>query len=360
MTSNHPPYREGLFFRMDLSEFDYHLPPDLIAQVPAEERDQSRLMVVDRDQGSVTHSRFRALPDFLRRGDLLVLNDTQVIPARLLGKKEETGGAVEILLLERISPSAWRCMFKRGKRVAPGTRIVFEGGELCGTVVGKVTEGRGMVEFDFAGDFFEVLKRWGQVPLPPYIKPKSEKAYDHAGRYQTLFAQNPGSSAAPTAGLHFTDQVFRGLASAGVRIATVTLHVGPGTFLPIRTPRIEDHQMEPERYNISAETREVIARAVQDENRIIPVGSTSLRVLESFSQGSSSSEDENGATDLFIYPGYKFRRASGLVTNFHLPQSTLFVLVCALAGTSLMKRTYEEAVRERYRFYSYGDAMVIL
>lgn len=345
---------------MNTTEFDYELPQELIAQYPAGERDQSRLLAVDRRKGAILHSRFQNLPEFLQRGDLLVLNDTKVIPARLIGKKAGTGGRVELLLLEQAGKNAWKCMFKRGKRLSKGNKIIFKDGEFSGKVMEEVREGKGLVEFDYSGDFWAALERFGSVPLPPYIRRNEGRSFHDAERYQTVFARDPGSCAAPTAGLHFTEKVFSGLKAAGVEIAFVTLHVGPGTFLPIRAGEVERHRMEPEFFSVPHETVEALERARGGGFRVIPVGSTALRCIESAFRNGRAGPVERGYTDLFIYPGYEFQRVNGLITNFHLPRSTLFVLVCALAGTGLMKRAYREAVENRYRFYSYGDAMIIL
>lgn len=345
---------------MKLSEFDYGLPQELIAQRPAEERDHSRLMVVDKQKGRLLHSQFKNLPEFIQQGDLLVLNDTKVIPARLIGKKSGTGGRVELLLLESAGGTSWRCMFKRGKRLAKGSGIIFKGGQLRAKVAEEVNEGKGVVEFDYSGDFWEVLDRLGNVPLPPYIQRKQGHSFQDVERYQTVFARDPGSCAAPTAGLHFTENVFKGLKDAGANLAFVTLHVGPGTFVPIRTDDIEQHRMEPEFFRVPPETAEAMKKARRNGSRVIPVGSTALRCVESAFRDGDGKVAPRGYTDLFIYPGYTFQRINGLITNFHLPRSTLFVLVCALAGTTLTKQAYTEAIKNRYRFYSYGDAMIVV
>jgi len=345
---------------LNLSEFQYELPDELIAQYPAEERDHSRLMIVDAKKERVTHARFTDLPDFLNRGDLLVLNDTRVIPARLFGQKQGTGGTVELLLLEKKGDKVWQCMFKRGKRLPTGTGIVFEGGCLRGEILEKIREGKGLVEFTHSGNFFDALKIAGRVPLPPYIRREPNKGFNDRERYQTVFAIKPGSSAAPTAGLHFTRELINELKGRGINLAFLTLHVGPGTFVPIRAERIDEHRMDPEFFQIPSESLEAVERARRDGARVVAVGSTALRGVEAAFQHGESGPQKSGHTDLFIYPGFRFRRITGLVTNFHLPGTTLFVLACTFAGTSLMKRAYQEAIEKRYRFYSYGDAMVIL
>lgn len=344
---------------MNLSEFDYELPEELIAQYPADKRDDSRLLVVDKNRETVNHAIFSRLPEFLKPGDLLILNNTQVIPARLIGEKSGTGGTVELLLLEEISNKVWRCMFKRGKRLPVGTEVIFQKGRLQGAIGEKIVEGRGVVEFSCSGDFLEMLKEYGRIPLPPYIKRKPGDSFNDTARYQTVFARKPGSSAAPTAGLHFTENLLNEIKKAGVHVAHVTLHVGPGTFNPIRSEEIERHKMEPEYFSVLPETKEAIEKAQRDKSRIISVGSTSLRCVESACDDAAVWM-ESGHTHLFILPGYRFKRVNGLITNFHLPKTTLFVLVCAFAGKSLMQRAYRESIKRRYRFYSYGDAMLIL
>lgn len=345
---------------MNLSDFDYCLPPELIAQYPTEERDNARLLVVDKQRESIIHSQFKDIPEFLTRGDLLILNDTKVIPARLIGKKVKTGGVVELLLLERMDEKTWNCMVKGGKKLGMGSEVLFNEGQLLARVVEKVVEGRGLVEFDYSGEFFEVLQRSGVIPLPPYIKREPGRRYNDAERYQTVFARHPGSSAAPTAGLHFTDEVLDELKENGVNCAHVTLHVGPGTFIPVRTERIEDHTMEPEVFEIPSETIEAIEETVRGKSRVIGVGSTSLRCVESSYENGKPGGIKRGHSSLYIYPGYHFKRVNSLFTNFHLPKSTLFILACAFAGEKLIKSAYQEAVEKRYRFYSYGDAMLIL
>ncbi len=345
---------------MDLSSFDYTLSRELIAQVPARRRDASRMLVVDRQKSSVSHSRFKYLPEFFKRGDLIILNNTKVIPARLIGKRRRTGGVVELLLIEKIDGKAWKCMIKGGKKLKKGTKILFKEGQLTGKVADPVMDGRGVIEFDCSGDFYSVLQELGDIPLPPYIKREPGESRDDAERYQTIFSKCPGSSAAPTAGLHFTEEVLNDLKSKGVHLAYVTLHVGPGTFVPVRTEKIEEHKMEPEYFEIPSETIEAIEKAGRDRSRVTGVGSTVLRCVESSYKNGRPMNGKSGHTDLYVYPGYNFNRVNSLVTNFHLPKSTLFILVCAFAGTELMKSAYKQAMEKRYRFYSYGDAMLIL
>ncbi len=345
---------------MNLSEFDYELPHDLIAQYPAEKRDESRLLVVDTRNESIIHSQFQSLPEFLKPGDLLILNETKVIPARLVGRKIETGGKVELLLLEQRSEKVWKCMVKHGKSLRKGSLVDFEGGELRCKVLEEIKNGKGEVEFDYSGDFFQILKNLGEIPLPPYIKRNPDDSFSDSERYQTVFAKNPGSSAAPTAGLHFTPQMLKDLEVAGINFAHITLHVGPGTFVPIRTEEIKKHKMEPEPFEILPQAVEAIQKALRDKTRIIGIGSTSVRCLESALSNDKSNLTKKGCTDLFIYPGYRFKGINSMLTNFHLPKTTLFVLVCTLAGAGFMKRAYKEAIQQRYRFFSYGDAMLII
>ncbi len=349
---------------MLLSEFDYDLPEELIAQEPLPERDMSRLMVVDRSSQKIEHHIFREFPQFLREDDVLVLNDTRVMPARLLGLKE-TGGRVEALLLERREPGVWEAMVKPGRRVPVGTKLLF-GSELSAEVVDRTESGGRILRFfsptmdgktdrtDWAdpGSVDEIIARIGQVPLPPYIR----KALQDPERYQTVYATSEGSTAAPTAGLHFTPRLLEAIRARGVRIVFVTLHVGIATFRPVRAANIEQHQMHTERYQIPDETAEVINSAT---GRIVCVGTTTARALESAAVEKHRVRATVDETNLYIRPGYEFRIVDVLVTNFHMPRSTLLIMVSAFAGVELIKKAYEEAIRRRYRFLSFGDAMML-
>ncbi|MGE5509189.1 MAG: tRNA preQ1(34) S-adenosylmethionine ribosyltransferase-isomerase QueA [Chitinophagales bacterium] len=342
---------------MRVADFDYELPPELIAQTPAEPRDSSRLLVLDRRTGAVEHRHFYDLPRFLSAGDLLVTNDTRVIRARLFGRKAEGGGKVEVFLLRPLSGSEWEALVRPGRRVRRGTALVFGEGELTAQVTGEGPAGKRTVRFAGAGDLRATLDRLGQVPLPPYITtPLSD-----GERYQTVYAEREGSVAAPTAGLHFTPELLERLAAQGVGRASVTLHVGLGTFRPVEVEEVEAHEMHSEYYEVSAETAERIRAARRSGGRVVAVGTTSCRTLETVAAlGGGEMVAGSGWTDIFIYPGYRFRAIDALVTNFHLPRSTLLMLVSAFAGRELIFRAYEEAIRERYRFYSFGDAMLIL
>ncbi|HOO40867.1 MAG TPA: tRNA preQ1(34) S-adenosylmethionine ribosyltransferase-isomerase QueA [Syntrophales bacterium] len=345
---------------MKLSDFDYHLPPELIAQEPSIERDQSRMMVLEKSGGALFHRHFFNFPDFLRKGDTLVLNDSKVIPARLRGKKE-TGAVIEVLLLtqkEGYNPCrpTWEALLRPGKRVRPGTLLFFnESGR--GRVLDRVSEKKWLIEFQTDLPFETFLERYGTVPLPPYINRKDgvSRHEQDRERYQTVYARSPGSVAAPTAGLHFTPDILKQLEASGIPIARVTLHVGYGTFLPVEAENVEDHAMEEEFYEISPETAALISEA----KRVIAVGTTSTRVLESTADENGRIKAASGFTKLFIYPGYRFKRVNALLTNFHLPRSSLYLLTSAFGGMELIREAYAEAVRERYRFYSYGDCMFI-
>jgi len=332
-----------------LREFDYDLPEELIAQEPLAQRDSSRLMVLHRD-GDLEHRRFHDLPEYLEDGDCLVLNDTRVLPARLLGTREGTGGRVELLLVEATGASEWLVLAKPARGLKPGTGVVFPGG-LRAKVLRTGAAGERVVSFSGVPDLMEALKDLGKVPLPPYIR----REIQDPERYQTVYGCHEGSCAAPTAGLHFTPELLERVRQAGCHVARVTLHVGPGTFQPVRTERVKDHVMHFERYWVPGET----ARAVNEAKRVVAVGTTSTRTLEASAQGGRVAAGE-GRTDLFIYPGYHFRVVGALVTNFHLPRSTLLMLVAAFAGTGRVMEAYREAVRLRYRFFSFGDAMLIL
>jgi S-adenosylmethionine:tRNA ribosyltransferase-isomerase len=346
---------------VNLEEFNYELPQSLIAAFPSGERERARLLVIKRASGEILHSVFAELGTFLDSGDLLVLNDTKVFPARLRGKKE-SGGRVEVLLLESFPQngrSLWLALVDAGKKPRVGSRLLFGGG-LTAQVIGDLGRGRFGLEFQPAEDFTSVLDRLGEPPLPPYVtRQRYSQALDRE-RYQTVYARHTGAVAAPTAGFHFTDELFATLAERGIERAWVTLHVGPGTFQPVRERRIENHRMEGERYVLGRETVEKIDRAKQAGRRVVAVGSTSIRTLEWVAQRKGKVEADEGIARLYIRPGYSFRAIDALVTNFHLPGSTPLILVAAFAGLELVRRAYEEAVNMRYRFYSYGDAMLIL
>lgn len=341
---------------MNTSDFFYDLPQELIAQEPIEQRDQSRLLCLDRHSGGTAHWRFCDLPELLRKGDLLVLNDSRVLPARLLGQKERTGGAIEFLLLEQKSLDTWEILVKPGRRARPGARFVFGDGLLKAEILEVLPGGNRLARFFWSGDFFGVLDRVGQMPLPHYIT----HTLKDKERYQTVYARENGSAAAPTAGLHFTPELMRRLAGDGIGVAFVTLHVGPGTFRPVTAKRIENHHMHTEYYVLTKETAERIAATRESGGRVIAVGTTSCRTLESVARKHGKIVPDSGYTDIFIYPGYRFGAIDGLITNFHLPCSTLIMLVSAFTGRERTLRAYEEAVRLRYRFYSFGDAMMIL
>ncbi|MGA1795043.1 MAG: tRNA preQ1(34) S-adenosylmethionine ribosyltransferase-isomerase QueA [bacterium] len=342
---------------MELSAFDFSLPSRLIAQKPAPVRDRSRLMIVDRATGDITECEFRDIVAFLCPDDLMVLNDTRVFPARLCGIKEDTGGRVEVLLVHPVNKGRWHCMV-RG-RIRAGQRLVFAGGAIAGEVVEKQGDGTCTLQFLVEGDLFEVLQKHGQIPLPPYIKREHPLPEDRA-RYQTVFARHWGAVAAPTAGLHFTGELLERIRGMGIEIAAVTLHVGPGTFRPIREEAIERHIMESEAYRIRPEDHAMIVSAKEAGRRIVAVGTTTTRVLETiYLKGTPSLAPLEGWADLFITPGFRFNAVDALVTNFHLPRSTLLILVCAFGGYDLIMSAYRRAVEKGYRFYSYGDAMLI-
>jgi S-adenosylmethionine:tRNA ribosyltransferase-isomerase len=340
---------------MNRKDFRYELPKELIAQHPSQRRDLSRLLVLDRENHGIEHRHFRDITDYLKEGDCLVLNNTRVIPARLTGEKSVTGGKIEFVLLKRLGDDIWEVIVKPGRRARPGSRFIFGGGSLEAEVVGMGEEGNRIVKFRYEGIFEEVLGRTGVVPLPPYI---TEKLEDDE-RYQTVYSKIDGSAAAPTAGLHFTEELLERIRKAGVRIAEVTLHVGLGTFRPVKVENILEHHMHKEYYSISEEAAATINAARKSGGRIIAVGTTSVRVLETASDADGIIAPCSGETDIFIYPGYAFKAVDALITNFHLPESTLIMLVCAFAGRDFVMRAYEEAIRERYRFFSFGDAMLI-
>ena len=340
---------------MKTSDFYYDLPKELIAQDPLRDRSASRLMVLDRVSGEITHRHFHEITQYLHPGDCLVINDTKVIPARLYGRREETGGAVEVLLLRRMDADTWETLVRPGKKARPGTKLFFGDGSLRGEVVDVVEEGNRLIRFSYDGIFEEVLDRLGEMPLPPYITHKLEDR----SRYNTVYAKHEGSAAAPTAGLHFTPELLQQVEDMGVKIARVTLHVGLGTFRPVKVEDVTQHHMHSEFYVISEEAAETVNRTKEAGGRIISVGTTSTRTLESAADEDGRIHPCSGWTEIFIYPGYRFKCIDGLITNFHLPESTLLMLVSALAGKEHIMNAYEEAIRERYRFFSFGDAMFI-
>jgi S-adenosylmethionine:tRNA ribosyltransferase-isomerase len=346
---------------MDLKEFAYELPNSLIAAFPSRERAESRLLVVRRRSGEIIHSVFSQLATFLDPGDLLVLNDTKVYPARLRGIKD-SGGKAEVLLLERFAEEGrnlWLALVDCGKKPRVGNRLLFDGG-VTAEVIGDLGRGRFGLEFHHGEDFSSLLERLGEPPLPPYVTRQRALESKDRERYQTIYATHPGAIAAPTAGFHFTQELFVKLAERGIEHALLTLHVGPGTFQPVRNEHIEDHRMEGERYVLGAATAEKINRAKQAGHRVVAVGSTSTRTLEWVALKKGGAEADEGIARLYIHPGDSFRLTDALITNFHLPSSTPLILVAAFAGLNLMRRAYDEAIKMRYRFYSYGDAMLIL
>ena len=342
---------------MNLHDFYYDLPEELIAQDPLADRSSSKLMVLDKKTGRTEHRIFKDIIEYLNPGDCLVINDTKVIPARLIGEKEGTGAAIEVLLLKRKEDMAntWEVLVKPGKKAKPGTRISFGDGKLVGEIIDIVEEGDRLIQFSFDGIFEEILDELGQMPLPPYITHKLEDK----NRYQTVYAKHEGSAAAPTAGLHFTNELLAEIEAKGVKIARVTLHVGLGTFRPVKVENILDHHMHSEYYEVSEEAADTINSVRQSGGRIIAVGTTSTRTLESVADTHGCIKPCRGWTDIFIYPGYEFKAIDCLITNFHLPESTLIMLVSALAGKDNVMAAYREAVENSYRFFSFGDAMFI-
>ena len=339
---------------MKTSDFYYDLPEELIAQTPLQQRDTSRLLHLDRASGTIEHRHFYDILDYLNPGDCLVMNDSRVLPARLLGHRP-TGGAVEVLLLRDLGDKKWECLCKPGRKMHLGNEVIFGDGELTATVVEVQETGNRVVQFHYEGIFLEVLERLGKMPLPPYIK---EELADQE-RYQTVYSREVGSAAAPTAGLHWTEELLEKARNKGVNTAFVTLHVGLGTFRPVKAEQITDHHMHAELCMISQETAEILNKTRKEGGRIICVGTTSCRTLESLANADGSFEAGSKWTEIFIYPGYTFRAMDGLITNFHLPESTLVMLVSAFAGREHVLHAYEEAVKERYRFFSFGDAMLI-
>lgn len=351
---------------MRVDDFDYYLPQELIAQRPAEKRDSSRLLVADRNSGEVYHRRFCDIIDYLEEGDHLILNDSKVLPARIFGERKGTGAKIEFLLIKRIEGDRWETMVRPGRRVKPGDDIIFgeEGTEnfLTAHVLDYGEDGTRIVEFEYDGIFMEILEALGSMPLPPYIERQSDDT--DKDRYQTVYCRQEGSVAAPTAGLHFTEELLRKAEAKGVKLCYVTLHVGIGTFRPVKADKVEDHHMHFEEYYIDEETAEAVNKAKREGRRIISVGTTSTRTVESaafFDEDAGTYQIKSGAgsTDIFIYPGYEFKIVDSLITNFHLPKSTLLMLISALYDREKILKIYEEAVREKYRFFSYGDAMFI-
>ena len=342
---------------MQLVEYDYDLPPELIAQLPLGDRSASRLLLLNRESETIAHAQFTSLPELLREGDLLVRNETRVLPARLIGKKQ-SGGQVEVLLVRQLdaSQNVWSCMTRSSKPLRVGSFLEFAEG-ICGEVIDAKGNEHRKVRFSCPGDFFKALELAGHMPLPPYIR-REDHDLDK-DRYQTVFANNPGAVAAPTAGLHFTKETFAALAARNIDVCGVTLHVGPGTFLPVRTENLLDHRMHSEAYEIPQATAEQINTARADERRVVAIGTTVTRTLEHAVNNQGSLQAGQGETDLFIVPGFRFRMVDALITNFHLPKSTLLVLVSAFAGRDFILQSYREAVDHGYRFFSYGDCMLI-
>jgi S-adenosylmethionine:tRNA ribosyltransferase-isomerase len=342
---------------MKVDIFDFHLPEELIAQVPLKNRADSRLMILNKETGDIKHEVFKNITEYLREGDCLVLNDTKVLPARLFGVKTDTGAKIEVLLLKQLEGDEWETLVKPAKRVHEGTELDFGGGLLKAVCTGTADHGGRTFKFTYDGIFYEVLNQLGEMPLPPYIKEQLEDR----DRYQTVYARELGSAAAPTAGLHFTEELLEQIKAKGVHIAFITLHVGLGTFRPVSVDDLEGHEMHSEFYQVTAETAKLLNEVKANGGRIIAVGTTSTRTLETIaSQNKGRFTESSGWTDIFIYPGYEFKAIDGLITNFHLPKSTLIMLVSALAGREHILNAYNTAVRERYRFFSFGDAMFIV
>lgn len=342
---------------MKVDLFDFHLPEELIAQTPLEQRAESRLMVLNKESGSVEHDIFKNIKNYLHPGDCLVLNDTKVLPARLFGIKADTGAKIEVLLLKQLEGEEWETLVKPAKRVKKGTKIVFGDGLLTAVCTGEEDHGGRNLKFSYEGIFYEVLEQLGEMPLPPYIKEQLEDK----DRYQTVFARERGSAAAPTAGLHFTEELLEEIKEMGIHIAFITLHVGLGTFRPVSVDSIEEHDMHSEFFQVTEGTALLLNKVREQGRRIITVGTTSTRTLETIATANDGTfVAENGWTNIFIYPGYEFKAIDGMITNFHLPKSTLIMLVSALAGRENVLNAYDKAVKEKYRFFSFGDAMLIL
>ena len=341
---------------MKTSDFFYDLPEELIAQDPLEDRTASRLLVLNRETGAVEHKIFSDVIDYLTEGDCLVINNTRVIPARLIGEKEGTGGKVEVLLLKRRANDLWETLVKPGKKLRPGARVTFGDGRLKAEILEIAEEGNRLVRFYYEGIFEEILDSLGEMPLPPYITHKLEDKE----MYQTVYAKFDGSAAAPTAGLHFTKELLNKIEEKGIKIASITLHVGLGTFRPVKVDDVNNHHMHTEWYEVNAEAADIINETKRNGGRVICVGTTSCRTIESVADENGYMKAKTGETDIFIYPGYKFKIMDGLITNFHLPESTLVMLVSAFAGKENVLSAYETAVKERYRFFSFGDAMILI
>lgn len=339
---------------MKTADFDFRLPEELIAQTPLERRDASRLLTLDKNTGAVAHHHFYDLPRFLRAGDCMVLNDSRVLPARLIGRRP-SGGACEVLLLVDKGENLWECLVRPGRKLKPGAQVIFGDGHLTATIEAELEDGKRAVRFHYQGIFLEILEQLGKMPLPPYIKAELQDQE----RYQTVYSKVTGSAAAPTAGLHFTPELLEQIRDIGIKVCYVTLHVGLGTFRPVKTENIDDHEMHSEFCAISQETADTINETKKNGGRVICVGTTSCRTIESFAAEDGTLSERSGWTNIFIYPGYKFKVLDALVTNFHLPQSTLIMLVSALAGREHVLAAYETAVKEKYRFFSFGDAMFI-
>ncbi|MFJ7927748.1 tRNA preQ1(34) S-adenosylmethionine ribosyltransferase-isomerase QueA [Peribacillus sp. NPDC096622] len=341
---------------MKLDMFDFHLPEELIAQVPLEDREASRLMVLDKETGKLQHDVFSHITEYIKPGDCLVLNDTKVLPARLYGSKEGTGAKIEVLLLKQDHDDVWETLVKPAKRIKEGSTIVFGDGKLSAVCTGVLEHGGRILEFKYEGIFYEILEQLGEMPLPPYIK----EQLDDQDRYQTVYARERGSAAAPTAGLHFTEDLLEKLKGMGVHIAFITLHVGLGTFRPVSVDDIDSHEMHSEFYQMTEGTARLLNDVKEKGGKIITVGTTSTRTLETIaSRNDGVFKEENGWTSIFIYPGYEFKGIDAMITNFHLPKSTLIMLISALAGRENVLHAYETAVEEKYRFFSFGDAMLI-
>jgi S-adenosylmethionine:tRNA ribosyltransferase-isomerase len=341
---------------MEVSDFDYDLPKELIAQTPLKNRAASRLMVLNPNTGLIAHHHFSDIIDYLNPGDCLVLNDTRVLPARLIGYKEETGAKIELLLLKRTEGDSWECLAKPAKRVHVGEHIQFGDGRLEATCSEALDEGRRVVTFKYEGIFYEVLEALGKMPLPPYIK----KQLDNPDMYQTVYAKHNGSAAAPTAGLHFTKELLKDIEKKGVHLVFLTLHVGLGTFRPVKADKVEDHTMHSEFYQLSKEAADTLTKARAEGHRVIACGTTVIRTLETITaKFDGAYREASGWTDIFIYPGFKYRAIDAMITNFHLPKSTLIMLVAAFTGRDFILKAYREAVKEKYRFFSFGDAMFI-
>lgn len=337
------------------SDFYYNLPEELIAQTPLKDRDHSRLLVLDKDTGKIEHKHFYDVVDYFNDGDCMVINDTKVLPARLFGTKKDTGSVIELLLLKRLDDKKWETLVKPGKKAKVGVELLFKENLLSGKIVDVYDDGNRIIEFEFDGIFEEILDQLGEMPLPPYIHEKLEDK----NRYQTIYAAHPGSSAAPTAGLHFNDEILKKIEVKGISIAKLTLHVGLGTFRPVKSEYILEHKMHSEYYELSENDAEKINKAKKNGNKIISVGTTSTRTLETIGDDKGLVKPQKGWTDIFIYPGYKFKVVDSLITNFHLPESTLIMLVSALAGKENIMNAYNIAVENKYRFFSFGDAMII-